>query len=43
MPDTLAWRTNSGAGGNTRLSVNTDSIVDDDIWVLLLTLARASC
>ena len=29
MPGTLAWRTNSGEGGNTRLSVSTDSIVDD--------------
>jgi len=29
MPEMLAWRTNSGAGGNTRLSVNTDSIMDD--------------
>ena len=29
MPEMLAWATNSGAGGNTRLSVNTDSIMDD--------------
>jgi hypothetical protein len=37
MPDTLAWATHSGEGGNTRVSFKTDSIVDISISPLAST------